>query len=342
MGSQLELLQFLVRQVSRMFARYIKKVDGVSKEEHHGNLIGGIVSLIGYILVLVYLVIYITSVQNQSYPITTGVAQFPNTEDTALTLPPINCVSPNGCYIKSQKMGDQSCIFLQQGQALPEEYRKLYYTSDPYEMFQVLSTDHDKNFALSFDFETVTEYTNPLKTSTLEAAVDFEPTVPMPYKIFRGLNTFNLIRTVGVDGEIVDTWSAQLTKDESSFQGTGTCCGSSQIYDVNGDIDQDAVNTMTQCTANYNADNTQNNWWTTILVPPATYSEVTVIDPLDVSTVLGLIGGWASVAMAGLAVIYHLIHDTGIISPNSEWFKANDDEPMVQAKEQSLEMASSI
>jgi len=300
--------------------RYLKKMDGVSKEEHHGNMIGGAVSVIGYIIVLAMTVNYLTTARITAYPITTGVAQFPNSEPAALTMPPINCVATNGCYIKSQTMQPNTCLFLAQGEAVPAEYRKLFYTSDPFEMFQVLSTDSGENFALSFDFETVTKYTNPLETSTLKAAIDFGQSVPMPYKIFRGLNTFNLIRTLGVDGSEVDTWSAQLTKDESSFTGSGGCCGATDIKNANGGSDSAAVNTMTQCGGN------ANTWWTTILVPPATYSEVTVVDPLDAGNVLGLVGGWVGVVMAALAVVYHLIHDTGMISADSKWMKAEDDE----------------
>ena len=164
-------------------------------QEHHGNLVGGMVSIVGYILVLVYLIMYLTSSVEKSYPVNTEVVQFPNEQGKALTLPPINCVATNGCYIKSQALS-ANCLYLAQGEALPLAYRKLYYTSDPNEMFTVLSTNSGENFAISFDFETVTKYADPLETETLAAATNFDLTVPMPYKVHRGLNTFNLIRTV--------------------------------------------------------------------------------------------------------------------------------------------------
>lgn len=312
-----------------MIGKYVRKMDGVSKEEHHGNIVGGIVSMFGYILVLVYLIIYITSSAESSYPINTEVKQFPNEQSQALDLPPINCVATNGCYIRPQT-NPPTCVYLAQGEALPAKYRKLYYNSDPTEMFTVLSTDGGQNFALSFDFETISKYSNPLETETLKAATDFSQTVPMPYKIYRGLNTFNLIQTTGVDGSKVNTWSAQLTQMTSSWTGSGVCCGV-QVYDKDDQLDQTATNrvTQSQCSSNYNGGS---NWWTTVLVPPATYSDVMVLNPLDGFTVLGLIGGWVSVAMAILAVIYHLLRDTGLINENSVYFRT---EEQVEAAETS-------
>ena len=296
-------------------------------QEHHGNFIGGIISIFGYILVLVYLILYITSSAEKSYPITTEVKQFPNEQTNALDLPKINCVATNGCYIQPQT-SPRTCIYLAQGEALPAKYRKLYYNSDPFEMFEVLSTDGTENFALSFDFETVTKYSNPLESETLQAATNFQQTVPMPYKIHRGLNTFNLIRTTGVDGSEVDTWSAQLTQVSSSWTGSGGCCNQ-QVYDKNDQLLQAKTTTMTSCSSNYNGGG---NWWTTVLVPPATYGDVIVENPLDGFTILGLIGGWVSVAMAILAVLYHLVRDTGLIGENSAYFMT---EQQVEAAEQS-------
>jgi hypothetical protein len=317
-----------------MLGKYVRKLDGVSKEEHHGNLVGGMVSIVGYILVLVYLIMYLTSSVEKSYPVNTEVVQFPNEQGKALTLPPINCVATNGCYIKSQALS-ANCLYLAQGEALPLAYRKLYYTSDPNEMFTVLSTNSGENFAISFDFETVTKYADPLETETLAAATNFDLTVPMPYKVHRGLNTFNLIRTVAVDGTEVDTWSAQLTQDVSSFKGSGGCCGTN-VVDKDGASYGTGTTRMGQCSANYN--NNNNDWWTIIMVPPATYSEVTVLNPLDGFTILGLIGGWVSIAMAILAVLYHLLRDTGIIDESSVYFKT--EEQVEAADKRSIELST--
>ena len=308
-------------------------------QEHHGNIVGGLVSVTGYFLVLIYLVVYIVSSMERDYPLITEVEQFPNEASKALKLPPINCVATNGCYIKTQGT-PPVCVFLEQGEALPEEYRQLYYTSDPNEMFTVLSVDSNINFAISFDFTTVTKYTNPLETSTLAAAVDFAQTVPMPYKVHRGLNTFNLIQTTGVDGKKVDTWSAQLTQDISSFDGGGGCCGMT-VKDKDGQ-DYSAGTTQVSGSNCQSNNGGGGNWWTTVLVPPATYSKVVVLNPLDGFTVMGLIGGWIGIAMAILAVVYHLLRDTGIINENSVYFKTEQQVESEEHAESDVQMVSSI
>merc|ERR1711871_1537051 len=112
-----------------------------------------------------------------------------------------------------------------------------------------------------------------------------------------GLNTFNLIRTTGVDGSEVGTWSAQLTQVSSSWTGSGGCCNQ-QVYDKNDQLLQAETTRMTSCSSNYNG------------------------------------GGncWDSVAMAILAVLYHLVRDTGLIGENSAYFMT---EQQVEAAEQS-------
>ena len=74
------------------------------------------------------------------------------------------------------------------------------------------------------------------------------------------------------------------------------------------------------------------------MVPPATYSEVTVLNPLDGFTILGLIGGWVSIAMAILAVLYHLLRDTGIIDESSVYFKT--EEQVEAADKRSIELST--
>lgn len=113
------------------------------------------------------------------------------------------------------------CLFLEQGAALPEDFRYLYYDSDPVSYFTVLSVDTDKGFALSYDVTEVTEYSWSLKTKTLKAAVDDSLSVPMPYKIYKGISVFNLVRVLGLSEE-VDTWTNTV-----GYQQTHTCMNAS-------------------------------------------------------------------------------------------------------------------
>ena len=73
----------------------------------------------------------------------------------------------------AQSMMMPVCTFLEQGEALPDNLRTIFYTSDTTNLFTVLSTDSSENFALSYDVTYVTKHTDPIETETLKAAVDF-------------------------------------------------------------------------------------------------------------------------------------------------------------------------
>ena len=282
---------------------FIKKIDDFASAPVEGSLVGGGLSLLAYTLVLIYLVAYSIIASESTYPTVTDLSVFPNEAADALTLPPMNCIATNGCYIKAmQGTSDISgndkvnqCLFLQQGEAMPEDLY-LFYDSDPVNYFTVLSTSTDKNFALSYDVEKVTGYSSTLDTDTIKAAVNDDLVTPMPYKLYKGISVFNLIRTIGLD-KTVDTWTNTVTTESTTFDGSGGCCGAT-VYDKDGNQDSTATTEMTNCGGN------TNTWWTTKFVPPTTYVTVTVSDPLDAFELLGLLGGWIGIAFAFAGTIY--------------------------------------
>ncbi len=271
---------------------YVKKADYFSGPPVVKTLAGGIIGLSTYVVTIAYLAFYFINSYSTDYPISTSVAAFPDLADEAFTMPPMKCVATNGCIVKSQNGGisGSRCTYLAQGDSLPESERKLFYSSDPVDAFTVLSKNTGENFALSYDVETVTKYSNPLETSTLAAAGNFGMYTPMPYKIYRGTSLMNLIETEAVDGTTVNTWMNTVTTENSGFDGTGYCCAST-VYNVDGSTNSAKTTEMSSssCSAGYNSGS---GWWGTKIQPPTTYVKIKVQDPLDFGLVIALIGGW--------------------------------------------------
>lgn len=293
---------------------FLKKIDSFAQAPVEGSIFGGALSSMAYFFVVAYLVAYSILASENTYPTTTELSVFPNESGEALMLPPMNCIATSGCYIKAQQ-GTSSisgndkvnqCLYLPQGEALPNAFRYMYYDSDPVNYFTVLSTDNDKSFALSYDVEKVTEYSAKLTTETLAAAVDDTLTTPLPYKIYKGVSVFNLIRTEGLD-QTVDTWTNTVTTEATTFDGSGGCCGST-VYDKDGAEYTTGTNTVTGSNCNANAPGGGQDWWMTKFVPPTTYVTVTVNNPLDAFELLGLLGGWIGLAFTFAGIIY-FVHD---------------------------------
>jgi hypothetical protein len=269
-----------------------------------GTLFGGSLAFISYILVLVYLVIYVTTIQDATYPITTDIAIFPNDAASGVVLPAMNCVATSGCYIKAmQGTSDitgnarvNDCLYVASGEAVPSDFLYLFYESDPTGYLQVLSVDTDKYLAVSYDLVEVTDYSSTLTVETLSAATDDSLTTPMPYKMYKGVSIFNLIRTVGLD-QTVDTWTNTVTTETTTFDGSGGCCGAN-VYDTSGVSYSTGTTQMTNCGSN------SNTWWTTKVTPPTTYAVITVVNPLDGFELLGLIGGWLGIIFSLAGGIY--------------------------------------
>ena len=294
---------------------FVKKVDDFASAPVEGSVFGGTLSLMAYFLVAVYLVVYAVTSSEATYPTSTSVGVFPNEVEESFLLPPMNCIATSGCYIKAMAgtntlSGDNlvnQCVYLSNGEALPEKYRYIYYDSDPMNYFTVLSKDNDKSFALSYDVTKVTDYSATLEKNTLAAAIDDSLSVPMPYKIYKGVSVFNLVRTEGLD-ETVDTWTNTVTSETTTFDGTGGCCGGT-VYLTDGTSDSTRTSSVDATACNTNKPgNGGADWWMTKFVPPTTYAVVSVSNPLDGFTLLGLLGGWLGIAFTFAGIIYW-IHD---------------------------------
>jgi hypothetical protein len=287
------------------------------------TFVGGVVSIITYILVVLMLIIYCVTVSEKQYPREVSVVAFPNDPGNSILMPPMKCVATSGCYVRTSGT-PSTCTFVSQGTAFPDSIRTLYYTSDAYEYFNVLSTDSSENFAISYDVEEVTSYSNPLETSTLKAASDFSMSTPMPYKMFKGIAIFNLIRTVGID-KTVDTWGHSTTSTTSIYEAGeigATCCGAT-ILDIDGNIlYSQGAGPIGSCSSN-------DGKWCTSIQAATTYTEVTVIDPLDFATMTGLVGGWLGI-MATVGVILFMSYSKIFGEPEPYNFAAN--------KENNIEM----
>ena len=289
------------------FLNFIRKIDDFTAAPVQGTLFGGALAFTSYILVLVYLVIYVYTIQDTTYPVTSDVAIYPNEAGSAIALPPMNCIATSGCYIKAmQGTSDitgnarvNDCLYVEKGEAVPSDFLYLFYESDPTGYFQVLSVDTDKYLSLSYDLKEVTDYSSTLTVETLSAATDDSLTTPMPYKIYKGVSIFNLIRTVGLD-QTVDTWTNTVTTETTTFTGSGGCCGAN-VYDTDGASYSTGTSNMASCSSNYN---TGGNWWTTKITPPTTYALITVTDPLDGFELLGLIGGWLGIMFSLAGAVY--------------------------------------
>lgn len=264
---------------------------------------GGVIAIIGYLLVIFYLAFYIAVSIYGEYPTNSRVNAFPITSSDTLYMPPMTCVDPSGCYISPQrstiadpKDSDQ-CIYLPEGAQLPREFRGLVYNSDPIEAFQVISTTSSNNFALSYDVTTVSKYTIPLETTTIPAQPNTNPGTPISYKLYRGISIMNLVETTTEsDGDSVETWLNTITTEQSQFTGSGGCCDMS-VYDVDGALLPDKTNIMKNCGSNFD------QWWSTKIMAPTTYSTIEVVNPVGVILILALIGGWVSVMhLVGLGV----------------------------------------
>lgn len=315
-----------------------KKVDNFASPEVEGTLFGGIISIICYLGVLILLVVYCVQAAENEYPTSTAVAVFPNEATEAMQFAPMRCVATSGCWIKAQtgireisgNANVDQCLYLAQGEALPADYRYLYYNSDPVEFFTVLSKDQNENFAVSYDVSKVTAYGATLTVSNLEAARDFSLTTPMPYKIYRGISVMNIIKTKGLD-QTVDTWTNTVVSETSTFEGSGGCCGAT-VYDSAGA--NLGVLSGSDCASNSNGGG---NWWTTKLVPPTTYAEITVVDPLDVITVFGLVGGWLGIIISLGASGFWLYDEYNLICSTDE----EQVSKTVGADEEQVELAPS-
>ena len=279
----------------------IAKLDTLSKPKNlPRTTVGGMIVILTYCFVVIMFLIYVITVSSAEYPREVSVKAFPGKEDSdVIYMPTMKCVSTSGCYIRpAAAVGISSdgfgCIFVDKGQALPQSHLRLHFNSDAFEYFSVLSKDPGLNFALSYEFEKVTRYSDPLETDVTAAATALDQAGASAYKLFRGVSVMNLIRTKGIS-ETVDSWGAATTSSVSIQDNAGSSinCKAADIKDINGIVlyyGNDPNHPINNC---YSGSTWQPNLcWTTSVQAATTYTEITVLNPLEAGTVLGLVGGW--------------------------------------------------
>ena len=276
----------------------LKKFDNMSPDEPKVNpsSLGGALNVAGWLFVIVYTAFYIYETSMDEYPHNITVNPFPINKDdpNPFMLPAIQCIAPSGCYYVEH--GTNMCKWYAKDSFLPPA--KLLFTGMP--VISVLIIDPSSpafNSGLRYSMTRMTKATNPIETST----TDFI------YDIPKGMSTMAVERIKGVEQkngshEFVETWLSSLTQDLSSFSEYNHACCGATVFRSNG-IDWVTDNTktteMTNCTSNLN------NWWTTRINAPSYYTLLTISDPLSISVILGLIGGWMGTIFAAAVSIYY-------------------------------------
>ena len=90
--------------------QFLKNFDKLTRPQVEVTVFGGFLTVVGYVCVLVYCIVYVISVREKSYPTTLTIGPFPD-ETSPMTLSPMNCVATSGCYIAPQVTSNS--IFIQ-------------------------------------------------------------------------------------------------------------------------------------------------------------------------------------------------------------------------------------
>ncbi|GMI35762.1 hypothetical protein TrRE_jg13089 [Triparma retinervis] len=140
--------------------------------------------------------------------------------------PPNNNNPPeNGDDNVVDASADNACYYLAQGEVIPEEHRRIVHDSDPIDSFTAVWGD-TQNFGLSYDVTTVTKAGLTLETETIMGRKSLtEPFEGAVFQVYKGETLFSLVKTVGVAGDEVDTWTnTVMGEDGTPDAQQNTCC----------------------------------------------------------------------------------------------------------------------
>lgn len=205
---------------------------------------GGILTVATYLTALVYLVLYVATQRNGAYPSSTAVAIFGTSDDAVdgdiFHLPPTNCIASSGCWVlrfntppdalSSSTNSMRQCRYYAEGEALTEDDRIVYNTPDTVDTMHVIW--EDQNFGLSYDVDKVVEISRTLTVETNKAATKLDRSAAKAHKVYKGSTQFHLVRTTGVDGTVVDTWTNSVTSEDGTpdnDQNACECCPCVQV-----------------------------------------------------------------------------------------------------------------
>ena len=278
----------------------------------------GVISLSTYVFLLAYLVWYIVDSLSGSFPTSSQSVVFPQrSTKTDLSLPPMHCVANSGCwYIPfvaegasalqgGTNPGDKECYYLNKGETMPAAHRTIFHDSDPVDSFTALWVG--SNFGFSYDVTKVTSHGLKLDTETVVGPKDLQldpSTEGDPrFLLYKGASLFNLIRTQGIDGEKVDTWTNTVSSEDGSPDDQqNICCSADQVvHATTGDVLSQSQYIMklgagiTRCSntqTNQQGDSNSGNVVAQVKVRPLpTYTEVVVENPIHPLTVFSVLGG---------------------------------------------------
>ena len=201
------------------------------------SVAGGIFTVLTYVSALLYVAVYVATKGTGSYPTSTAVSIFGTVDDAregdVFRLPPTNCIAEGGCWVLRYNtppgvLGDpgaqRQCRYYEQGEALLDDDRIVYSTPDAVDTMHVIWSDA-QNFGLSYDVDKVAEVGRTLTVETNEAATQLDQSAAGAHKVYRGQTQFHLIRTTGLDGTVVDTWTNSVTSEDGTpDEDQNACC----------------------------------------------------------------------------------------------------------------------
>jgi hypothetical protein len=305
--------------------------------------LGGIVSLSTYIILAAYLGYYITSNLQSSFPTELHTVVFPQKSSVdRIALPKLHCVAESGCWYRPFNFGptppddrrrladpppnpppdggaptpptppnegggddSQKCYYIPLGETIPTAHLDIAHDSDPIDSFTGIWKG--SNFGFSYDVTEVIKTGPSIESKTFvgvksltDASVSGDPR----FLLYKGKSLFNLVRTIGVQGEadVVDTWTNTVAAEDGTPDvSQNICCfAPTVVHGITGvtlSADEfvmrrgDDMNPTSLCS---NTDTPSGDSDEVIQVkirPFPSYSSIQVLNPLNLLTLWSVIGG---------------------------------------------------
>jgi len=202
---------------------------------------------------------------------------------------------------------EPTCYYLPKGAQMPQMHRRIIHDSDPVDSYTSLWKG--QNFGWSYDVTEVTFVSLHLETKTIEGVADLEEmNVGGPrFLLYKGKSLFNLVRTVSLNGgfgaptNTVDTWTNVVTSEDGTpdSQQNICCMAPSVVHAITFEtmdrtvedgkfvMRREAIGGDGQPTTLCDTEEV----YEVKIRPFPTYTETTVINPLDPMTVWAVVGG---------------------------------------------------
>jgi len=236
--------------------------------------------------------------------------------------------------------GGRKCYYAKQGESLPKAHRRVFYSSDPIDVFTVIWKGG--NFGLSYNVDTVTKMQSSLQYSTVEAVSELGTEASgAAFKLFRGQSLMALVHYDGLGGDTdkVQTWTNTVTSEDGTPDSQNNLCCAGKVYNLEGteitsDLDSDACEQSSSNSNQGGNSANSNTYYQTRIQPFPTYTSIEVSNPYDVLEVWGLIGG-------ALAVI-DLVAGFVLAGLESLGFAGSDEVDPAEEKEDKKQPRESI